>query len=160
MTTGMTVSAGLMASIITSTPTAVVIWVTTEVRFWLMALLMDVHIVCDDAENIAVGVGVVIVQLQPVHLPVDVAPELLHHMGGDPGHAEALEEGEQLGDQVQGHQRGQQPENGIPVKDSIGDADEQRGGHPPDEEGARTMKAVLITADSIQRNRDRRCSFK
>jgi len=40
MTTGMTVSAGLMASIITSTPTAVVIWVTTEVRFWLMALLM------------------------------------------------------------------------------------------------------------------------
>ena len=36
----MTVSAGLMASIITSTPTAVVIWVTTEVRFWLMALLM------------------------------------------------------------------------------------------------------------------------
>ena len=94
-----------------------------------------VHIIGDDAENIAVGVGVVIVQLQPVHLPVDVAPELLHHMGGDPGHAEALEEGEQLGDQVQGHQRGQQPENGIPVKDSIGDAGEQRGGHPPDEEG-------------------------
>ena len=48
-----------------------------------------VHIVGNDAENIAVGVGVVIIQLQPVHLPVDVAPELLHHMGGDPGHAEA-----------------------------------------------------------------------
>ena len=30
----------------------------------------------------------------------------------------------------------------------------------PMRKGARTMKAVLITADSIQRNRDRRCSFK
>ena len=56
-------------------------------------------------------------------------------MGGDPGHAEALEEGEQLRNQVQGYQCGQQPENGIPVKDAVRNAGEQRGGHPPNEEG-------------------------
>ena len=40
MMMGMRDSAGLMASIITSTPMAVVIWVTAAVRFWLTALLM------------------------------------------------------------------------------------------------------------------------
>lgn len=69
-----------MASIITSTPTAVVIWVTTEVRFWLMALLMvSTSLVMTLRISPWVWVSVII-QLQPVHLPVDVAPELLHHM--------------------------------------------------------------------------------
>ena len=80
----------------------------------------SVHVVGDGAEDFAVGVGVVVVQLEGVHLSVDVAPQPLHHPGGQLGHAKALQDGEQLGDQIKPHQGRQQQQDGRPVKDAPG----------------------------------------
>ena len=43
-----------------------------------------VHVVRDDGEDLAVRAGVVVAELHPVHLRVDVAPEVPHDVRGDP----------------------------------------------------------------------------
>ena len=75
-----------------------------------------VHIVGDGAEDFPLGMRVVIVQLQVVHLPVNITPQSLHNAGGQLSHAEALENGEKLGHKIKGYQRHEQPDDRFPVE--------------------------------------------
>ena len=53
--------------------------------------------------------GVIVVQLQAVHLVVNVAAQLPHDIGRDSGHVETLQEGEELGYEIKAYQCPQQP---------------------------------------------------
>lgn len=75
-----------------------------------------VHIVGDGAEDFPLGMRVVIVQLQVVHLPVNITPQSLYNAGGQLSHAEALENGEKLGHKIKGYQRHEQPDDRFPVE--------------------------------------------
>lgn len=60
-----------------------------------------VHIVGDDTQDVAVGVGVVVVELQAVHFGINVVAQGFHHLSGDFCHPEALQKGEGLADEVE-----------------------------------------------------------
>ena len=108
--TAMAVSIGLVVNIITRIPTAVT---TCDDLGQVLAqgVVHRVHIVGDGAEDFTLGMRVVIVQLQVVHLPVNITPQSLHNAGGQLSHAEALENGEKLGHKIKGYQRHEQPDD-------------------------------------------------
>lgn len=88
-------------------------------------IIDGIHVVGDHTENVAMGMGIVVVQFQPVHFPVNVASNLTHDIGSDLRHVETLQKGKELRYQIQAHQRRQQPENGFPIKNAVPDAVKQ-----------------------------------
>lgn len=60
------------------------------------SIMQSIDIICDDAEDIAVRMGVVIVELEPVHFCIDVGTQPFHNVSGEFCHGKALQDGKKL----------------------------------------------------------------
>ena len=89
-----------------------------------------VHVVRYGAEYLAVGVRIVIAQLQRVHLGVYVRAQGLHDARGELRHAEVLQQREELRDEVERDEGYEQEDYGLPVEFPARDARVELGGYP------------------------------